>query len=50
MRNLQAARVTSAVGGVAAIVYCIITLVLAASKVGDDLCIVDMPKRCRNAA
>jgi hypothetical protein len=33
MRNLQAARVTSAVGGVAAVVYCAITFALAASRV-----------------
>ncbi|WIA43973.1 hypothetical protein OEZ86_010359 [Tetradesmus obliquus] len=35
MRNLQAARVTSAVGGAAAVVFCIITLGLAASKAGN---------------
>jgi hypothetical protein len=37
MRNLQAARLTSAVGGLAAIVYCVVTLVLAASQVGDTV-------------
>lgn len=34
MKNLQAARVTSAVGGVAAVVYCLIVIVLSASRVG----------------
>jgi hypothetical protein len=33
MKNLQAARMTSAVGGVAAFVYCVITFVLAGSRV-----------------
>jgi hypothetical protein len=35
MQNLQAACMTSAVGGLAAIVYCVVTLVLAASQVND---------------
>jgi hypothetical protein len=33
MKNLQAARMTSAVGGMAAFVYCVITFVLAGSRV-----------------
>jgi hypothetical protein len=38
MKNLQAARISSAVGGLAAICYCVITLVLAASQVSDVIC------------
>jgi hypothetical protein len=40
----------SAVGGVAAVVYCTITLVLAASQVGSVLHSTVMLEPCRHAA
>lgn len=36
MKNLQAARATSAVGGAAAVVYCAIMFALAGSRVGNS--------------